>query len=93
MSWIAPDEHRLKIFHAADHRARFPLERRLTPAVKPWLVGLNLHQDPVPHLRVDDQGVDVCDFHRSVHGIEARASVHEQSGPCDVIRGVRAEEN
>src|SRR3712207_7301816 len=42
----------------ADHAAGLPFQRRLAPAEKARLVGLNPDKHPVAHLRVADARVD-----------------------------------
>ena len=62
---ITSDEQRRQILHGADDRARLPLQRGFAPAVKPWIVGLDAHEDPVPHLGIHDARAQARDLHRS----------------------------
>src|ERR1700733_367411 len=61
---VLTNQHRSEILDRAHDRSRLPLERRLTPSEKPRLIGNDLDEDPVPHLRVDDNRLDIGDFHR-----------------------------
>jgi hypothetical protein len=63
VTWVMADHERSQILDAAHHGARLPLERRLAPPVKPVLVGLDLHEYPVAHLCIDDEGADGGDLH------------------------------
>ena len=63
---IVANQHWGKIFHRTDDAARLPLQRRLAPAVKPLLIGLDLNKDPVAHFRIDNDSFDGSDFHNSV---------------------------
>ena len=61
---ILADQHRSEIFDGAGYRPRLPLQRCLSPAKQACLVGDDLYEDPIPHLCVDDDGLNIGDFHR-----------------------------
>ncbi len=63
---ILPNQHRSKILNRTNHRPGLPLERRLTPPEQPSLVGDHLHEDPIPHLRVDHNRSYIRNSHRGV---------------------------
>ncbi len=60
---IAMKHERLEIFYGADHGAGLPFERSLTPAIQSGDIGINPHEDPVAHLRVDNCCSDLCYLH------------------------------
>ena len=62
---ILPDQHRSEIFNRTNDRPGLPLQRRLTPAKQPRLVSDHLNEDPIPHLRVDDDRSYIRNFHRA----------------------------
>ncbi len=59
---IAADHEGSEILDRACDRARFPLERRLAPSEQAVLIGLDAHEDPVPHLRVYDDRANIGDL-------------------------------
>ncbi len=79
---IAADQERRQVLHGADDRARLPLERRLAPAVEPWLVRLDLDEHPVAHLGVDHGRLDSGDFHGACLVRIAASLPTEASAPC-----------
>ncbi len=64
VSRVFSDEHRREILDGADDGAGLPFQRRLAPAEQAVLVGEDLHEDPIAHLRVDDDCSYGCDFHK-----------------------------
>src|SRR5207245_8193107 len=56
-------QHRLEILHRAHHGPGLPLQRCLAPAEQPRLVGLHLHEHPVPHLGIHHHRSDIRDLH------------------------------
>ena len=62
---FADDQFR-NIFNCTDNRARVPFERRLTPSVKPRLVGHYFDEHPIPHPRVANKSFNLGDFHAAL---------------------------
>ncbi len=62
---ILADQHRSEIFDRAGYRPGLPLQRGLSPAKQTRLVGDDLYKHPIPHLCVDDDGLNISDFHSS----------------------------
>src|SRR5450756_1856934 len=52
-----------EVLHGSHDAASFPFERGLAPAVEAVLIGFHSHEDPVAHLRVDDNCLEAGDFH------------------------------
>src|ERR1700733_71891 len=61
---ILANQHWSEILDRAPDRSRLPLKGRLTPSEKPHLVGDDLNEDPIPHLCVNDNRLNIGDFHR-----------------------------
>src|SRR5580704_4905771 len=64
---ILSDQHRREIFNRTHDGSRLPLKRRLAPSEKAHLVGQDLNKNPIPHLRVDHDRLDIGNFHRSLY--------------------------
>src|ERR1700677_3079371 len=62
---ILADQHRSEIFDGAGYRPGLPLQRGLTPAKQTRLVGDDLYKYPIPHLCVDDDGLNIGNLHRA----------------------------
>ncbi len=62
-SRVLPDDKATHILDRADDAFSFPFERRLAPAVQPRFVRLDFDENPIAHVRVDDDSGDICDFH------------------------------
>src|SRR4029079_10642449 len=58
---VAPEHERLEVLYRTDDGARLPLQRGLAPTVQSRLIGLDAHEHPVAHLRVDNQRLDPGD--------------------------------
>jgi hypothetical protein len=52
---VPADDHRGEVLDGADDGPRLPVQARLAPPDEAVLVGADLHEDPVPQLRVDDE--------------------------------------
>src|SRR5260370_18313259 len=61
---IATDHQRSEIPDRRGERAGCPLKRRLAPSEQAGLIGLDAAENPVSHLRVDDDRAYIRDFQR-----------------------------
>src|SRR5215469_15447865 len=64
---VLADQHLGKVLNCAHDTTRFPLERGLSPAPKPWLISLDLHEYPISHFRIHDYRSNSGDFHKYAH--------------------------
>src|SRR5271156_4617768 len=62
---ILADHNRNEILDRTGYRPGLPLQRGFSPAKQARLVGNNLYKYPIPHLCVDDDGLNIGNFHRA----------------------------
>src|SRR5690606_38489535 len=60
---VFPDDEPADILDRADDAVGLPLQRGLAPAVQTVLVGFDLDENPVPHVRIDDGAGNPRDLH------------------------------
>src|ERR1700679_3919998 len=65
---ILADQHRKEILDRTGYGPGLPLQRGFSPAKQTALVGNNLYKYPIPHLCVDDDGLNIGNFHRAFPG-------------------------
>jgi hypothetical protein len=53
---VLPNQQYRQVLHRPHHALGLPLQRRLTPSVKPRLVRLDLDKNPVAHPRMNNFG-------------------------------------
>ena len=78
---ILADDQLRNVLDGADDCAGVPLERRLTPAVQPGLVGDDPDEHPVPHPGVADVRLDGGDLHATPRSNPTLSSITRSTSP------------